>query len=141
MSRSPVRHAPVVRMSRIVLEVQQFFERLAKAGTGPREHVRQIGETRNAAFERGFIANVQDHSRRDGGGGILPVAFLRAVLAGAHDHVGDVLGVADITRREQTHLAQRIESGAGLLFNRRKLEAEMALLGCETRPSSPNSHP
>ena len=97
-------------MSRIVLEVQQFLERLAKAGTGPREHVRQIGETGDAAFERRFIADVQDHSRRDGSGGILPVAFLRAVLAGADDHVGDVLGVADVARREQTHLAQRIES-------------------------------
>ena len=127
-------------MSRIVLEVQQLFERVAKAGTGPREYVRQVGEAGYAAFERSFVADVQDHSRGDGRGGILPVALLRAVLAGAHDHVGDVLGVADIARREQPHLAQRIESGAGLLLNRRKLEAEMALLGCGNRPSSPSSH-
>ena len=124
-----------------MLEVQQFIERLAKTGTWPREHVRKIGETGDAAFERRFIADVQDHSRRDGSGGILPVAFLRAVFAGAHDHVGDVLGVADVARREQPHFAQRIESRAGLLFDRRKLEAEVALAGCETRPSSPNSHP
>ena len=124
-------------MSRIVLEVQQFIERLAKTGTWPREHVRQIGETRDAAFERRFIADVQDHSCRDGSRGILPVAFLRAVLAGTDDHVGDVLGVADITRREQTHLAQRIESRAGLLLNRRKLEAEMALLAAKPRRLRP----
>ena len=102
-------HAPIVSVTRIVLEVQQFIERLAKTGTWSRESMRQIGETRNAAFERRFIADVQDHSCCDGCGGILPVAFLRAVLAGAHDHVGDVLRIADITRREQTHLAQKIE--------------------------------
>ncbi len=46
----------------------------------------------------------------------LPIAFLRAVFACTHNHVGDVLRVADIAWREQTHLAQRIEARAGLLF-------------------------
>src|SRR5471030_2649344 len=119
-------------MPMIVLEVQQLVERLAKAGTGSREYVREIGETGNAAFERRFVADVQNHSRRNGRGGILPVALLRAVLASADDHVGDILGVAHIARREDPHLAQRIESGAGLLLDRRKLEAEMALLAAET---------
>src|SRR4029077_1886701 len=42
MGECPIasRHAPIVSMSRIVLEVQQFIERLAKAGAGPREHLR-----------------------------------------------------------------------------------------------------
>ena len=112
MSECPIagRHAPIVSMSWIVLEVQKLIERLAKTGTWPCEPVGQIGKTRNAAFERRFIADVQDHSCRDGGRGILPVAFLRAVLAGAHDHVGDILCIADITRREQPDLAKRIES-------------------------------
>src|ERR1035441_10538395 len=119
-------------MPRIVLEVQQLVERLAKAGTGSREYVRQIGEAGNAAFERRFVADVQNHSRRNGRGGILPVALLRAVLASANDHVRDILGVAYIARREDPHLAQRIESGAGLLLDWRKLEAEMSLLAAET---------
>ena len=124
-------------MSRIVLEVQKFIEGLAKAGTRPGEHVRQIGETRDAPFERRFIANVQDHSRRDGSCGILPVALLRAVLTGTDDHVGDILGVAHVTWREETHLAQRIESRARLLLNRRKLEAEMALTAAKPRRLRP----
>src|ERR1019366_5974101 len=119
-------------MPRVVLEVQQLVERLAKAGTGSREYVRQIGEAGNAAFERRFVADVQNHSRRNGRRGILPVALLRAVLASADDHVRDILGVAHIARREDPHLAQRIESGTGLLLDRRKLEAEMALLAAET---------
>src|SRR5476649_1128039 len=109
-------------MPRIVLEVQQLVERLAKAGTGSREYVREIGETGNAAFERRFVADVQNHSRRNGRGGILPVALLRAVLAGADYHVRDILGIAHIARREDPYLAQRIESGAGLLLDRRKLK-------------------
>src|SRR5471032_3194431 len=119
-------------MPRIVLEVQQLVERLTKTGTGSREYVRQIGEAGNAAFERRFVTDVQNHSRRNGRGGILPVALLRAVLAGAANHVRDILGVAHITGREDPHLAQRIESGAGLLLDRRKLEAEMTLLAAET---------
>src|SRR5471032_2411783 len=119
-------------MPRIVLEVQQLVERLAKTGTGPREYVRQICEAGNAAFERRFVADVQNHSRRNGRGGILPVALLGAVLASADDHVRDILGVAHIARREDPNLAQRIESGAGLLLDRRKLEAEIALLAAET---------
>src|SRR5471030_2265876 len=118
-------------MPMIVLEVQQLVERLAKTGTGSREHVRQVGEAGNAAFERRFVADVENHSRRNGRGGILPVALLRAVLACADYHVRDILGVAHIARREDPHLAQRIESGAGLLLDRRKLEAEMALLAAE----------
>src|SRR5579863_7838725 len=139
MGECPIagRHTPIVSMSRIVLEVQEFIERLAKTGTWAREPVRQIGETRNAPFERRFIADVQDHSCRDGSGGILPVAFLRAVLTGTDDHVGDVLGVAHITWREQTHLAQRIESRAGLLLDRRELEAEMALAAAKPRRLRP----
>src|SRR5476649_274589 len=119
-------------MPRIVLKVQKLVERLAKTGTGPRENVRQVGEAGNAAFERRFVADVQNHSRRDGRSGILPVALLRAVLASADDHVRDILGVAHIARREDPHLAQRIESGAGLFLDRRKLEAEMSLLAAET---------
>jgi hypothetical protein len=46
------RHAPVVYIPRIVLEVQQFLERLAEAGAGARKHVRQIDETGHVAFER-----------------------------------------------------------------------------------------
>ena len=94
------RHAPVVGVAGIVLKVQQFIQCLAKAGAGPREDVREIRETRDAAFECRRVTDVKDHSRRNGGCGILPVALLRAVLAGAHDHVGDVLGVAHIARRE-----------------------------------------
>ena len=71
-------HAPIVNMSWIVLEVQKFIERLAKTGTWSRESMRQISEARHAAFERRFVADVQDHSRRDRSCGILPVAFLRA---------------------------------------------------------------
>jgi hypothetical protein len=86
-----VRHAPVVRASGVALKVQQGVEGLAKTRTGPREPVRQIGEARNAAFERGCVAHMQDQSRRDGRCGILPIAFLRTVLAGMDDHVGNLL--------------------------------------------------
>ena len=99
-----------MRTSGVVLKVQQVGEGLAKTRTRSGEPVRQIGEARNATFERGSVAHVQDHSRRDGRRGILPIALLGAVFAGADDHVGDVLGVADITRSEQPHLAQWIES-------------------------------
>ena len=91
--RSPVGMRQSCTMSRIVLEVQQSSSVSRKPRTGPCEDMRQIGETRDAAFERCFVADMQNHSRRDGRGGILPVAFLRAVFAGADDHVGDVLRV------------------------------------------------
>jgi hypothetical protein len=72
--------------------------------------VGQVGETCNAVFKRGFVADMQDHSGCDRRGGILPVPFLRTILARAHYHVGDILGVAHIARREQPYLAQWIES-------------------------------
>ena len=80
---------------------------------------------------RRLVADVQNHSGRDRSRCILPIALLRAVLAGAHDHVGDVLGIGDIARSEETNFGERIESGTARLLNRRKLEAEMPLLRSE----------
>ena len=91
----------------------------------------KIGERGDAAFERRLVADVQDHSGSDGSRGILPIALLRAVLAGADDHVGDVLGVAHIPRSEEANFGERIKPGTAGLLNRRKLEAEVALLRAE----------
>src|ERR1700722_20280206 len=49
--RVAARHLPAVLMSRVVLEVQEFLQRVSEAGTRPREHVREVGETCYAVFE------------------------------------------------------------------------------------------
>src|ERR1019366_8860328 len=67
-----------------------------------------------------------------GGRSILPVALLGTIFAGADDHAGNVLRVTDIPWSEQPHLAQRIEAGSGLLFDRCELEANMTGLSPKT---------
>ena len=96
-----------------------------------REDVRKVGERCDAAFERRLVADVEDHAGSDGSRGILPIALLRAVLAGTHDHVGDVLGIAHVPRSEEANFGERIEPGTAGLFNRRKLEAQVSLLRAE----------
>ena len=57
----------------------------------------QIRKARSTPFERGSVAHMQYHPGGDARRRVLPIAFLRAVLSGADNHVGNVLGVADIT--------------------------------------------
>ena len=91
--RASIGHLPVVLAFNVVDEVEQVVKGLAEAGPRPREHVGQIAQTGDSFGCRGGIANMQDHAGRDRRCGVLPVTFLRRILAGAHDHVGDVLCV------------------------------------------------
>ena len=112
-------------------EVEHLLQCFPEIRARSREDVRQIRETCDSTFERRLVADVQNHSGSDRSGSILPITLLRAVLAGADDHVGDVLGVGDVARSEEPNLGQRIESGTAGLLNRRKLEAEVSLLRAE----------
>jgi hypothetical protein len=129
-----------------MLEVEQFVEGVVEAGSGAGKQVREVREAGLAVFTRCGVAlllsqdatlyrdgrgDMQDHAGSDGGGSILPVALLRAVFSGANDHAGNVLRVAHIAGSEQTDLAQRVEAGGGLRFDRREFEAEVAGLGAK----------
>ena len=74
---------------------------------------------------------MQNHAGRDGNGRILPVAFLRAVLAGADDHVGDVLRVGHIATGEQADFGKRIEARRTAFLDRREFETQVARLAAE----------
>src|SRR5260370_33630498 len=71
---------------------------------------------------------MENHAGGYGGGGFLPVALLRTVLAGADDHVGDVLGIGHIARRADANFGQRVDAAAVAWLHRRELEHEMAAL-------------
>ena len=53
---------------------------------------------------------MEDHPRRDGRGGVLPVAFLRTVFPGTDEHVRNVLSIGNIAFREEANFRQRIKS-------------------------------
>jgi hypothetical protein len=55
---------------------------------------------------------MQDHTGRDGGGRILPISLLGAILTGTDDHVGDVLRVRNVSWGPDPNLSERIEAGA-----------------------------
>src|ERR1022692_3127335 len=131
-SSRAIRHPPLVLKAGVVFEIEQLFERVLKAQSGASEQVREIRQAGLALFERRGIAGVQDHAGGDGGRSILPVALLGTIFAGADDHAGNVLRVTDIPWSEQPHLAQRIEAGSGLLFDRCELEANMPGLSPKT---------
>ncbi len=64
------------------------------------------------ALRRCCVANMQDHPGCDRCGGILPVAFLGAIFAGAHDHVRDVLRIRNVARGADADFGKRVEAGA-----------------------------
>ena len=116
-------HSPLVLVFRIVRVIEEFpFEGFAEAASWTRERVRQIGQTRDAALGGGCIAGVQNHASRDGNGRVLPVALLRTVLTGAHDHVRDVLCVGNVAIGVQTDFGKGIEARRTALLDRREFE-------------------
>src|SRR5258707_13727841 len=80
---------------------------------------------------------MQDHPRSDGRSGVLPVAFLRAVFAGANEHVRNVLRVGNIAVAEQADFRQRIKSGRVFGLYRGELETDFARLAAEARGFGP----
>src|SRR5262252_9361473 len=116
------RHSPSVRIVGIVWAIEEFLQRFPKVRARFRKDIGKIGERCDATFERRLVADVQDHSGTDGSRGILPIALLRAVLAGTDDHVGDILGVAHVTWSEEADFGERIKPGTAGLLNWRKLE-------------------
>ena len=108
--------------------IEEFLQRFPEVRSRFRKDMGKIGERRDATFKRRLLTDMQDHSGSDGSCGILPIALLRAILAGAHDHVGDVLGVAHVPWGEEANFGERIKPGSAGLLNGRKFEAQVALL-------------
>src|SRR3954453_1717405 len=75
---------------------------------------------------------MKNHSGCDRRGSILPIPFLRAIFTSSDDHVGDVLCVRHIARREQTNFSERVEAGTRVFLNRRELEAAISKPGPKT---------
>ena len=75
---------------------------------------------------------MKDHPGSDGRGGILPVAFLRAVFSGADKHVRNVLRVGNVAIGEQTNLRKGIKSGRVLGLNGREFETDLPGLAAKT---------
>src|SRR3954454_1131523 len=80
---------------------------------------------------------MQDHPGGDGCRGILPVALLGTILAGAHNHVRDVLRIRHVAWGAYADLGQRVEAGTVGDFDRRELETEMPALCSEPGSSRP----
>ena len=115
----------------VVDEIEQIVKRLPKPGTGSCEDVGKVAQTGHSFGRRSGIADMQDHSGCDRCRSVLPVTLLRRVLAGANDHVGDILGVRYIARSEEPDLLQRVKTGRRILLDRRELETKMTLAGPE----------
>ena len=103
---------PVMGSLGIVGEVFQFVQGVSKALARLGECGCEVAETCFASCGGCGVADVEDHSGCDGGRGVLPVALHRTILAGADNHVGDVLCVGYVAGRADAHLGQRVESGA-----------------------------
>ena len=109
----------------VVRIVEQFVQRVVKTLTGASEDLREIRQARLPALSFGGVADMKDHAGCDGGGGVLPVALLRAVLASANNHVSDVLRIRNIAGGADPEFGERIETGAIPFLDRRELEAEL----------------
>ena len=66
----------------------------------------------------------------------MPVAFLRAVLAGPNDHLCDILRIRNVAVSEKADFRQRIEP-RGVGFDGRELEAQVSGLVAEAGRLSP----
>src|SRR5579884_960663 len=84
------RHPPSTTAFRIVLGVEQFSERIPKARTRSCKDMREISKRSDTPLTCRRITDMQNHPGCDGSCCILPVAFLRTILAGSDNHVCDV---------------------------------------------------
>jgi len=128
---------PVMCVVFVVCVGEKLGEGFAEGEAGSRKYAGKKAERGLPTFESSGVAHMQDHPRSDGRGGILPVAFLRAVFPGADEHVGYVLGIGNIAISEEANFRQRIKSGRVLGFNRRELETDLPSLATETRGLGP----
>src|SRR5262245_3399088 len=74
---------------------------------------------------------MKDHSSRDARSSILTIQFLVAVFTRSNAHVGDILRIGNVSRREQAEFRQRIEAGSPTFFDGREFKAQMSLLCTE----------
>jgi len=75
---------------------------------------------------------------RDAGGGTVADRFAPAAPASEHRaSQRDVLRVGNVARSAETDLGERIEAVAGVLFDGRKLETQVALLCAKARRFGP----
>ena len=128
---------PVMCVVFVVRVGEKLGESFAEGEAGSRKDAGEQAERSLPTFESGGIAHMQDHPRRDGRGGVLPVAFLRAVFPGADEHVRNVLGVGNIAIGEEANFRQRIKSRRVLRFHGRELETDLPSLAAETRGLGP----
>ena len=94
----------------VVAELRHICQRVAEV-RGPAERVRQIRKGRGPIFGLRFVADVEDHSANDGYPGVLPVRIGGCVLTmRPAQNLCDILGIGNISIREEPNLGERIES-------------------------------
>src|SRR5260370_28225717 len=104
-----IRRTPPQLVLGIVREILQLGKRFFETHVGVGEDAGKVGKTCGFSRLRGSIANMQHHARTDRNCRVLPVAFLRALLAGSDYHVGNVLGIGYIPLGEDADFGQRVE--------------------------------
>src|SRR5665213_941822 len=128
---------PVMGVVFVVRVGEKLGECFAEGEAGSGKDASEQAERCLPTFESCGVAHVQDHTRSDGRGGVLPVAFLRAVFPGADEHVRYVLRVGNIAIGEETNFRQRIKSGRVLGLYGGELETNLPSLTPETRGLGP----
>ena len=134
---SPVGSRQLWALSLSCVIGEKLGEGFAEGEAGSGKDASEQAERSLPTFESGGVAHMQDHPRSDGRGGVLPVAFLRAVFPGADEHVRNVLRVGNIAISEEANFRQRIESGRVLGLYRGELETDLPRLAAETRGLGP----
>src|ERR1700724_2601879 len=101
---------PTVCVFLVVCVGEQLCEGFAEVETGSSKDAGELAERCLPSLECGGIAHMENHAGGNRRGGVLPVAFLRTVFSGTHEHIRHVLSVRNIAVRKEANLGEWIKS-------------------------------